>query len=287
MDFEQRNLVTNLLEVIKGGGIPVSIEISPPESQTETQRLLLRIDGIYARCHLQFCAVTWHLRNFSNTHGINFKAIQFAHNLQIRNKEVLLHVAAKRLNRENVLQILKELQSLKINNIFALRGDDVGTISQDYFLYAEQLVRFIREKTGEEMVICVAGYPNGHPEGESYRSDLIYLREKVKAGANFIITQIILEAETFNCFVRDCQDLGINVPILAGIMPIQDYNSFKRMSNICHLEIPKHIETTLQSIQENPETVKNFGIFHAVMTVKGILSARNSLCGLHFFTMNR
>ena len=130
----------------------------------------------------------------------------------------------------------------------ALRGDHsyVNKGGEDYenepkLHYATDLVRQIREEWGSEFTICVAGYPQGHPDAESYEADLLRLKEKVDAGADYIITQLFFKASTFKRFHDDCRAVGIECPILPGVMPIQSHESLRHIVKLSSLEVPPEI----------------------------------------------
>lgn len=166
-------------------------------------------------------------------------------------------------------------------------------------------MRHIREYYGNYFTICVAGYPTGHPEALSYEEDLIHLKEKVPldeilsvslischafvkvdAGADFIITQLFFRAETFIKFVTDCRNLGINVPIIPGIMPIQSYDSLRHITKLSKLEVPEEIVNVLTPIKDNDEAIRNYGVQQAVTMIRELFKA-SVAPGIHFYTLNR
>ncbi len=104
------------------------------------------------------------------------------------------------------------------------------------------MVKQIREEWGSEFTICVAGYPQGHPDAESYEADLLRLKEKVDAGADFIITQLFYKASTYKKFVDDCRAVGIDCPIMPGVMPIQSHDSLRHIVKLSRLDVPPEIK---------------------------------------------
>jgi methylenetetrahydrofolate reductase (NADPH) len=135
-------------------------------------------------------------------------------------------------------------------------------------------------------VICVAGYPHGHPESSSYEQDLVHLKEKVDAGADFIITQLFFRAETFLKYVADCRASGIQCPILPGILPIQSYDSLRHICKLSKLEVPSDIINDLERIKDNDEAIRVYGIEQAVSLCQALLDS-GEVYGLHFYTLNR
>ncbi|XP_043679639.1 methylenetetrahydrofolate reductase [Vespula pensylvanica] len=224
-----------------------------------------------------FYALTWHSKGLINSYLSLDIVEQFP-------SRTLLHLAAKGLKRCNVEMILKRAYNLGIRNIFALQGDSI--LEDGDFPHAIDLVKFIRSCFGKKFSICVAGYPDMHPLSPNKDFDLFYLKAKVDAGADFIITQIFFESDTFINFVNDCKNIGITIPIIPGIFPIPEYKCLQRMTNICRLHIPRKIVDRLETIKDDDEAVKNFGIEFAIDLIKDILESRASY-GFHLFTLNK
>ena len=134
--------------------------------------------------------------------------------------ETMLHITCYNQTADTMKTYLDRAKSLGIRNLLALRGDPaVGNewkFQENGFNYATDLVKFIRENYGNYFTICVSGYPTGHPDSTSYEDDLIHLKEKIDAGADFIITQLFFKPETFIKFVNDCRSIGIKCPIIPG-----------------------------------------------------------------------
>jgi methylenetetrahydrofolate reductase (NADPH) len=146
------------------------------------------------------------------------------------------------------------------------------------------LVRYIRQEFGDYFGICVAGYPEGHPNG-SYQADLEYLKEKMDAGADYVITQLFYDTEHFLKFVRDARQIGIKAPILPGIMPINNYKSWQRMTEFCKTAIPQQITEDLKLINiEDDDEVREYGVRLGIQMCKQLLD--NGIKGLHFYTLN-
>ncbi len=126
----------------------------------------------------------------------------------------------------------------------------------------------------------ISGYPHGHPESKDYLNDIIHLKEKVDAGADFIITQLFFETSTFFKFHQDCQDVGITVPIIPGVLPIQGYQSLKQLTKLSKLDIPLSIQEAITPIKDDDSAVRNYGIQLAVKMCRelfdsGIVSINN------------
>ena len=135
-------------------------------------------------------------------------------------------------------------------------------------------------------MINVSGYPTRHPDSESDEEDLQHLKEKVDAGADFIISQLFFQADEFINFVERCRAIGIRVPILPGVMPIQSYDSLRHIVKLSKLTIPNDILEKIEPIKNNDEAIRNYGIHQAVQMVKELFQS-GVAPGIHFYTLNR
>ena len=150
--------------------------------------------------------------------------------------------------------------------------------------YANELVAFIRGKTGDHFHIEVAAYPEIHPESSSVESDLRYFKDKVDAGADSALTQYFYNADAYFRFVDACLSLHINIPIVPGIMPITNHQGLVRFSKNCGAEIPRWILQHLESYANDPDSLKAFGLDVVTKLCDRLLSG--GAPGLHFYTLN-
>lgn len=164
------------------------------------------------------------------------------------------------------------------------RGSDTWEQCDSGFAYAVDLVKFIRAEYGDYFGIAVAGYPEGHMQATSMDDDLRFLKEKVDAGADFIVTQLFYDCDLFVEWVRKCRDIGIRCPIIPGIMPVQNYSGFVRMTTFCKTFVPKEITEALEPIKDDDEQVKSFGVELGARMCRQLLNA--GFYGLHFYTLN-
>ena len=152
-----------------------------------------------------------------------------------------------------VASLLETYRSRGIKRLVALRGDiPSGTGGAAQLVYANQLVAFIRERTGEHFQIEVAAYPEIHPEAKSYDSDIRFLKAKLDAGANSAITQYFFNVESYFYFLDQCAAIGIDKPIYAGIMPIINFANLQRFSRNCGAEIPRWICQRMECLWRRP-----------------------------------
>jgi len=173
-----------------------------------------------------------------------------------------------------------------INRLVALRGDLPSGMGVGHsIVYANELVAFIRDKTGDHFHIEVAAYPEIHPQAKSYDSDLHYLKLKFEAGANSAITQYFYNADAYFYFIERCRKLGIEQPIVPGIMPITNYSNLVRFSDACGAEIPRWIRKKMEGFSDDNDSLVAFGIDLVTDLCQTLLDG--GAPGLHFYTMNR
>ncbi|XP_072762449.1 methylenetetrahydrofolate reductase (NADPH) [Anoplolepis gracilipes] len=253
-----------------------SLEIvSMRKPKTFYQRLFLDMD----KYSPLFYALTWHNEEASGNDS--YLPLDLVKHFP---SNTLLHLAAKGLKRDQVIHILRKALGFGIINIFALQGDSL--LEEGDFKYAADLVAFIREQFGDTFCIFVAGYPQMHPKSFSKELDLHYLKAKVGAGADFIITQICLESQVFINFVKDCRKIGIQIPIFPGILAPTDYNCLEKMTDICKLDVPIEIKDDLARIKDDDQAVRKFLIDLTVRIIMDIIKS-GATCGFHLFTLNR
>jgi len=181
--------------------------------------------------------------------------------------------------------LLKDYQAAGINRVVALRGDIPSGMGSVKLTYANDLVTFIREQTGDHFHIEVAAYPEIHPDSRNVEADLQYFKAKVDAGADSAITQYFYNAESYFRFIDACDKLAISIPIVPGIMPITNYQTLVRFSDTCGADIPRWIRKHLESYQDDRESLKAFGEDVVTRLCQQLLDA--GAPGLHFYTLNQ
>jgi methylenetetrahydrofolate reductase (NADPH) len=201
------------------------------------------------------------------------------------------HLAAPHLscvggNRESIGAILKQFQAQGIKRLVALRGDlPSGYGGAGEFRYANELVEFIRAETGDWFHIEVAAYPEVHPQARSPQEDLQNFARKVQAGANGAITQYFYNADAYFQFVDNVRKLGLDAPVVAGIMPITNYTQLSRFSEMCGAEIPRWVRLKLASFGDDSASIKAFGLDVVTSLCERLLAG--GAPGLHFYSMNQ
>ena len=186
----------------------------------------------------------------------------------------------------SIRAILQEYQANDIRKLVALRGDmPSGYGLGGSFRYASELVEFIRKETGDWFWIDVAAYPEMHPQARSPQDDLHNFARKIKAGANAAITQYFYNADAYFQFVDAAAKIGIDTPIVPGIMPITNFTQLMRFSDMCGAEIPRWIRLKLASYGDDSASIKAFGLDVVSKLCEQLLAG--GAPGLHFYSMNQ
>ena len=196
------------------------------------------------------------------------------------------HLSCIGATRESIRALLKQFQQHGIRRLVALRGDlPSGYGGAGELRYANELVEFIRAETGDWFHIEVAAYPEMHPQARSPQDDLQNFARKVHAGANAAITQYFYNADAYFQFVDNVRRMGIEVPIVAGIMPITNYTQLMRFSDMCGAEIPRWVRLKLASFGDDSASIKAFGLDVVTSLCERLLAG--GAPGLHFYSMNQ
>jgi methylenetetrahydrofolate reductase (NADPH) len=201
--------------------------------------------------------------------------------------EVAPHISCIGTTRASVRDLLGAYRDRGIKRLVALRGDlpSGAAGGAGDFRYASELVEFIRGETGDWFHIEVAAYPEFHPQARSPADDLANFARKVKAGANSAITQYFYNSDAYFRFVEDVRALGVEVPIVPGIMPITNYTQLARFSDACGAEIPRWVRLKLQSYGDDRDSIRGFGLDVVTDLCEQLLAVEAP--GLHFYTMNQ
>ena len=196
------------------------------------------------------------------------------------------HISCMAQSEEMLRKLLQGYREHGIDRLVVLRGDRPdGMTGTGPFQYANELVAFIRREFGDGFHIEVACYPEFHPESESPDSELRYFKQKVDAGADGAVTQYFYNADSYFRFMDDCQRLGIEIPVTAGIMPITNYRQLSRFSQMCGAEIPQWIRRRLKGFGEDHQAIHDFGLDVVTGLCERLLEG--GAPGLHIYTPNR
>lgn len=259
-----------------------SFELFPPKTAAGMEKLQTNVAELN-RLGPQFFSVTFGAGG--STQERTFAAVEWLRSQAI---ETAPHLSCIGSHPDEIRAILDRYQELGIRRIVALRGDlpsGMGLGDPGEFRYANELVEFIRTETGEHFHIEVAAYPEFHPQARDARADLENFKRKVEAGANSAITQYFYNADAYFRFMDACRALGLDIPVVPGIMPITNFVQLARFSDACGAELPRWIRKRLEGYGEDLESIRAFG--HEVVSELCRRLLDGGAPGLHFYTMNQ
>jgi methylenetetrahydrofolate reductase (NADPH) len=260
--------------------IPLSVEFFPPKTPEGVAKLRAVRQQLYA-LKPEFCSVTFGAGG--STQEGTFNAVS---EILAEGVSAASHFSCIGATRDTVRAQLATLKAMGVKRLVALRGDlPSGYGAGGEFHYASELVSFIRAETGDDFFIEVAAYPEVHPQARSPEADLQAFAAKVKAGANSSITQYFYNPDAYFRFVDDVAAMGLNVPVVPGIMPITSSTQLMRFSDASGAEIPRWIRLRLQSFGDDTASIKAFGL-DVVTSLCEQLRAGGAP-SLHFYTMNQ
>ncbi|WP_457282888.1 methylenetetrahydrofolate reductase [NAD(P)H] [Polaromonas sp. P5_D5] len=260
--------------------LPLSFEFFPPKTPEGAEKLRVARQALYAH-KPEFCSVTFGAGG--STQDGTFGTVN---EILAEGVAAACHFSCVGATKATVRQQLTTLQIMGVKRLVALRGDlPSGYGAGGEFHYASDLVAFIRAETGDTFHIEVAAYPEIHPQARSADADLQAFVQKVKAGANSAITQYFFNADAYYRFVDDAQALGVDVPIVPGIMPITSSTQLMRFSDACGAEIPRWIRLRLQGFGDDTASIKSFGLDVITGLCEQLYAA--GVPGIHFYTMNQ
>ncbi len=203
--------------------------------------------------------------------------------------EPMAHLTCVGATGAEIGGVLDELRLRGIENVLALRGDPpAGTGAFEPtpggFRHADELVKLIRTHHNH-FCVGAACYPEGHPEAASREQDLENLKRKVDAGVDFLISQLFFDNADFYAFRDRAQDAGIQIPMIAGLMPILNVGQIKRFTTMCGAKMPAELLRRVEAVEDDPEAVRQIGTYHAVEQARQLL--KEGVAGIHFYTLNK
>ena len=255
-----------------------SFEIFPPKGEGNLKTVYDTVDAL-ASLSPDLISVTYGAGGSSreNTSVIT-SDIQTKYNVP-----ALAHLTCISSTKEEMDEILIELREKGVESILAMRGDITATSTVGDFKHANELVAYIKENYNFK--VFAACYPEKHTEAYSMAEDLKYLKQKVDAGADALITQLFFDNEVFYSFMDKVRGIGIEVPVIAGIMPITAASQLERMVSMCGASIPKEIQQFVKAYGHNSMALKEAGIAYATRQIIDLLAY--GVDGIHIYTMNQ
>ena len=258
----------------------ISIEFFPPKTPEGAEKLRVARQKL-AELNPKYFSVTFGAGG-STQHGTLSTVLE----ILAEGHEAAPHLSCIGGTRESIRAILQEFKDKGIRRVVALRGDlPSGYGGAGELRYASDLVEFVRQETGDWFHIEVAAYPEMHPQARSPQDDLQAFARKVQAGANAAITQYFYNPDAYFQFVDNARKLGVDVPIVAGIMPITNFTQLMRFSDMCGAEIPRWIRLKLASFGDDSASIKAFGLDVVSGLCERLLAG--GAPGLHFYSMNQ
>ena len=272
-----------IIDILEQAKPSFSFEFFPPKDSDGFDQLFKTIDNLKP-LNPAFVSVTYGAGGSTRSKTIDLVG-------RIKKEiglESMAHLTCVGHNSDEILNVLGDIKKQNVDNVLALRGDPpAGEINftkpNNGFGYGVELVQFISEHFS--FCIGVAGYPEGHPESSNREEDLFHLKKKVLAGASFIVTQLFFDNKYYFDFVANLRNIGVNVPVIPGIMPIVNLKQIKRFTKMCGATVPHDLMVRLEAVQNDPESVYQIGIDHAANQCRKLLM--QGAPGVHFYTLNR
>ncbi|MDH8677150.1 methylenetetrahydrofolate reductase [NAD(P)H] [Fusibacter bizertensis] len=268
-------------DMFRSGKPVLSFEIFPPKRDGDVSSVIRTIDEL-AVLKPNYISVTYGAAG--SERGLD--TVRMAS--KIKNEyhiEALAHLTSVGASEDDIKRILSTYKEQNIENILALRGDlDPNTVLQSRdFKYASDLVAFIKREG--DFDIAAACYPESHVEARSKTTDLIYLKDKVQNGVDFLVTQLFFDNEQFYSFRNEVRSLDINIPITVGIMPVLNRKQIERMVALSGATLPEKFKKILVKYEDKPSALQDAGIAYACEQIVDLLSS--GVDGIHLYVMNK
>lgn len=258
----------------------LSIEFFPPQTAEGAEKLRA-VQARLAELKPAFFSVTYGAGG--STRERTFATVK---EIAASGSEAAPHLSCIGSTRDSIRAILAEYADAGVKRIVALRGDlPSGVVDPGEFRYANELVEFIRAETGSRFRIEVAAYPEWHPQAKTPADDLTAFKRKMDAGADSAITQYFYNLDAYLHFVDAVRKLGIDKPVVPGIMPIGSFSKLARFSDACGAEIPRWMRRKFESYGDDADSIRAFGLDVVTELCQKLLAA--GVPGLHFYSMNQ
>lgn len=281
-----RNIHDVHVEAAAAGKPAISIEFFPPKTDDGDRNLFTVTLPELLKIRPAYCSVTYGAGG-----GTRDKTLSIVERIQKKfDLTAMMHLTCVNATREQLHEVIEDARGRGIRNILALRGDPPGVVgpwvkTEGGFEYSSQLVAYLRELGGFD--IGTAGFPEGHiAQTQGKHVDWAHLAEKVRAGADFVVTQLFFDNADYFEF-RDylVQKLGVTVPIIPGLMPVLSRNQTKRFTQMCGARLPEAFLSKLETLGDDDAAVTDFGIEYCSKQIEELL--RGGAPGIHFYTLNK
>lgn len=270
-------------ELFKKSKPLVSFEIFPPKMDTPVESLYDSLKQ-FSEMKPAFMSVTYGAGGSQKDRTIEI-ASKIKHDYKI---EAMAHFTCVGHTKEEIDELIKNLQENGLENILALRGDPPMNqpdfdFSKNVYRYASELITHIRTKA--DLCIAAAAYVEGHVDSKRLKDDLLHLKEKVATGVDFLVTQLFFDNRLFYDFLDRIAALNIKCPVTPGIMPIFKADQIKRITSLCGASLPAKLVVMMDKYGDNPEDMRKAGIEYASNQISDLVA--NGVDGIHLLTMNR
>ena len=281
--------MTKLRDIYARDGLTFSIEFFPPKTDEGMENLYSAVAEL-KKLDPSFVSVTYGAGGSTQDTTLKVvKRLRYAEKL-----EVMCHLTIVNQPFHKVKGVLADLWGSEIENIIALAGDPpegptaTWKAHPDGFRTSRELIE--AAKRGQHgwydfFSVAIAGFPEGHPRSESRESDLQYTKEKIDAGADVLITQLFFDNEDFFRYTEDLREMGVTIPIVPGVLPIQSVAQVRRFTKMCGAKIPERLESLLAEVEDDDAAAQQLGIDYATEQCEGLLEY--GVPGLHFYSLNK
>jgi methylenetetrahydrofolate reductase (NADPH) len=262
-----------------------SFEVFPPKDAEGVARLFDTVSAL-RRFDPAYVSVTWGAGGSTRQ-----LTVELVRRLQAEaGVDPMAHLTCVGATRDELRAVLDQFADAGIRNVLPLRGDPPKgetefRAARDGFAFAAELVAFIRAEYGDLFCLAGAAYPEKHVEAPDAETDLLHLRDKVQAGVDFLITQLFFDDRDYFDFVKRARSVGIDVPIIPGVMPITNLGQIKRFTAMCGARIPAPLLQQLEAAEGHGSDVTAIGVAHATQQCRELLA--KGAPGVHFYTLNR
>lgn len=256
----------------------VSFEIFPPKPDMDVSVVYKTIDGL-VDLNPDFISVTYGA--LGTTTGNTVEMASYIRNRH--SKEALAHLTCVNAKREDIDLVLEQLSSAGIENILALRGDILDGQQTGDFKYASDLIEYVKSKG--QFTIGAACYPEGHLESISPEQDILHMKQKADAGADFLITQLFLDNEMYYDYLNKLRRNNIDTPVIAGILPVLNKKQVQKIISLSGCSLPKKFKRILEKYENDDQALKQAGTAYAIDQIIDLLSW--DVSGIHLYTMNK
>ena len=272
-----------IIDILNKRNMSLSFEVFPPKKESTFESVVSATEEI-AACHPAFMSVTYGAGG-----GTSRYTMEIAKNIKDKyNVPTLAHLTCVSSSRETVRQKIQEMKEMGINNVMALRGDltpelEASDSSTWDYKHATELVRELKESG--DFCIGVACYPEVHPESINQKDDLLHIKDKVDAGADFLTTQMVFDNNLFFNFMYKIREIGVTVPVIPGIMPITNASQVARAIKLSGSFMPQRFKSIVDYFGNDPDAMKQAGIAYATDQIIDLYA--NGITNVHVYSMNK